>query len=372
MLGNLGKTDATGRQARIGHHGRHLRISRTGGVSLRHAVRAGRVGLAVNSRHGLRLSSALGRGTQVATQNGRFILRGRYGKGPLKFNLSKSGGSASLASQVGRLNLTHPARSSAKLFGVQVRGRKAASINAVVLGATALVALVRMATVLGIIVAKGLAWLLATLLAATQQLIAGWQAARDQRAFQKQHAAIRQCASALNPACLPDDASRLRLLGHALLRLGAADGDRLQAGLETIGATLRSKRQAALLQALAEPIRLADETTDQMDHPRLQAWCLLAAELLFEAAGEDSVLEQFLALDDLCLASGDKTEAQEQLLGLIAEAGGLRLTATSDSDDLLLDTPGTRRPTPARLVAPFLRAVSSQPAPQPGAGADQG
>ena len=59
MIGNLGNKDRRGRQARIGHHGRNLRVSQTGGVSLRHAVRSGRLGLSANSKHGLRLSRAL-------------------------------------------------------------------------------------------------------------------------------------------------------------------------------------------------------------------------------------------------------------------------------------------------------------------------
>jgi len=184
MIGNLGNKDRRGRQARIGHHGRNPRISRTGGVSLRHAVRVGRVGLAVNSRHGLRLSSALGRGTQVATQNGRFILRGRYGKGPVKFNLSKSGVSASLASDIGRLNLTHPGRSSAKLFGVQVRGRKAASINVGVLAAAAVVAIIKMAVVLLVVSLKALVWLAAAFVETARALLERWQAARSKQAFQ--------------------------------------------------------------------------------------------------------------------------------------------------------------------------------------------
>ena len=87
MIGNLGKKDRDGRQVRIEHRGRNLRASRTGGVALRQEVRAGRIGLTANTAKGLRLSSALGPGTQVAMQNGRFVLRGVYGSGPLKFNI---------------------------------------------------------------------------------------------------------------------------------------------------------------------------------------------------------------------------------------------------------------------------------------------
>ena len=357
MLGNIGNKDRRGRQARIGHHGRNLRISRTGGVSLRHGVRTGRFGLAANTRHGLRLSSALGRGTQVASQNGRFILRGRYGSGPLKFNLSKSGMSASLASDVGRINLTHPGRSSAKLFGVQVRGRKAASINAVALVASAVVALIQMAFLLVIVAAKTLAWLVAALLEGVQHLSARWQEARDQRAFKARYAHLVDCTAILEAEHLPDNASRLRLLGHAALISASLQDQPLRTRLDDIGSKLRSKRRANALASLADPVTLGNESTGNMNPERLHAWCLLAARLLFEQRSNDEVLELFLALDDLCLAMGYKTEAQEELLGLIAEAGGLRLTPTDADGGLDVDAAPARRPAPAPLVVPFLRIL---------------
>lgn len=355
MIGNLGNKDRRGRQARIGHYGRNLRISRTGGVSLRHAVRAGRVGMSVNSRHGLRLSSALGRGTQVATQNGRFILRGRYGKGPVKFNLSKSGVSASLASDVGRLNLTHPGRSSAKLFGVQLRGQKAASINAIVLIGTAIVAVIQMAAVLLVLAGKTALWLVAALLEGWQRGIARWQEMQANRAFQTRYTELLDCTAALDSGHLPDEASRLRLLGHAAASSGSLQGEKLRMHLQAIGSSLRSKRRATALASLAEPISLGSESSDNMDPDRLLAWCLLAARCLFDQAPEDDILERFLALDDLCLAMGDKTEAQEELLGLIAEVGGLRLTASNTEAGLEVESSPARRPAPARLVEPFLR-----------------
>ncbi|TVQ41708.1 MAG: hypothetical protein EA370_01285 [Wenzhouxiangella sp.] len=240
MIGNLGNKDRRGRQARVGHHGKNLRISRTGGVSLRHAVKAGRIGLSANSKHGLRLSSALGRGTQVATQNGRFILRGRYGKGPVKFNLSKSGVSASLASDVGRLNLTNPGRSSAKLFGVQVRGRNAASINAAVLAAAAVVAIIKMAAVLFVVGVKALVWLVAALMEGAQTLLERWQAARSNQAFQARFAELEESTAVLDPSLLPDDASRMQLLGHVLLYSGSLNADQLQVRLEALGGSLQA------------------------------------------------------------------------------------------------------------------------------------
>jgi hypothetical protein len=56
-------------------------------------------------------------------------LRGRYGRGPLKMNLSKSGASLSLSGERGAFNLTHPLRSSFKAGGIQVRGRNAVAFH---------------------------------------------------------------------------------------------------------------------------------------------------------------------------------------------------------------------------------------------------
>lgn len=129
MLTNLGRKDDQGRQVRIEHRTRYTRISRTGGVAIRAQTRAAGVNLTVNSNHGLRLSKGVLKGTQIALQKGRFRLRGRYGKGPTKINLSKSGITVSTRNQLGSFNWIKPNRSSAKLFGVQVRGKKAAQLQ---------------------------------------------------------------------------------------------------------------------------------------------------------------------------------------------------------------------------------------------------
>ncbi len=221
----------------------------------------------------------------MASQNGRFILRGRYGRGPVKFNLSKSGLSDSLASDFGRLNLTNPGRSSAKLFGVQLRGRKAALVNAVALLVAGIVALVQVMGIVLIVAAKALAWLLAAVIEGTHTVLSRWQAARSERAFESRFAELEACT-------------------HTLLR---------------------SKYRARELRALAEPIELGSENTANMDADRRQTWSLLAARSLFETKDSDRVLELFLSLDNLCRAVGDKSESQEELLALIVEVGRIRL-----------------------------------------------
>lgn len=122
---NLDKKDEHGRQTRIEHRGRYLRASRTGGVALRAQAKAAGANFTANTRRGFRVSATPVKSTQVAFQNGRFILRGRYGRGPTKLNLSKTGVTASTRNQLGTVNWVRPGRSSAKVAGVQFRGRKA-------------------------------------------------------------------------------------------------------------------------------------------------------------------------------------------------------------------------------------------------------
>ena len=130
-LFNLGSKDEYGRQRRIEHRGRYLRASRTGGVSLRARTRAAGLNLTANTSHGFRVSRTVSRNTLVAFQNGRFILRGRYGSGPTKMNLSKSGISVSTRNELGTVNWLKPRYSSARVFGMQFRGRTAVVIAAI-------------------------------------------------------------------------------------------------------------------------------------------------------------------------------------------------------------------------------------------------
>lgn len=137
----FGRKDRQGRQVRLEHRGRNLRASRTGGLAARAGTRAGPVNATINSAHGLRLSTRLAKGTHVAMQRGRFRLQGRWNAGPLGFNLSKSGVSASLRTQTGTFNFLKPRYSSFKFAGIQVRGKNAAYLQAATLFATGLIML---------------------------------------------------------------------------------------------------------------------------------------------------------------------------------------------------------------------------------------
>lgn len=122
----IGELDKDGRQKRIEHRGKYLRISRTGDVALRANAKVTGANFTVNTKRGIRVSTRIAKGTSVAFQNGKFQFKGRYGKGPTKLNLSKSGVSVSTKNRIGTFNWMNPNRSSTKVMGVQVRGKSAA------------------------------------------------------------------------------------------------------------------------------------------------------------------------------------------------------------------------------------------------------
>ena len=125
----LGNKDKDGRQVRLEHRGKHIRASRTGGVSLRAENKIGKVNLTANTSKGVRASTRIANGTRIAFQNSRLQLIGRWRSGPLGFNLSKSGASASYKNKVGTFNFIKPRYSSFKLGGIQIRGKNAAHLH---------------------------------------------------------------------------------------------------------------------------------------------------------------------------------------------------------------------------------------------------
>lgn len=104
-----------------------LRLSRTGGLSAGwHPFR----GVTFNTQHGFRVSKTR-KGLTLGIQSGRFTLRGRWNLGKyFRLNFSrKLGFSLSWKNELGSLNFSRPQYSSAKLFGIQIRGQRAASIQ---------------------------------------------------------------------------------------------------------------------------------------------------------------------------------------------------------------------------------------------------
>ncbi len=86
------------------------------------------------------------------------------------------------------------------------------------------------------------------------------------------------------------------------------------------------------------------------------AW--LSANALFAGKAGEAIVELVLALDDLCLARGPKTEAQEDLLAVVAEAGCVRLTIPADGVELAPLEAGAKPATPVELARPFRQALA--------------
>jgi len=68
-----------------------------------------------------------------------------------------------------------------------------------------------------------------------------------------------------------------------------------------------------------------DEVIDEL------AEALQVASALFNGKSEAEIVETVLALDEGCVAAGGRTVAQERMLGVISEAGGVRVVLTADN-----------------------------------------
>ncbi|MEN8893299.1 MAG: hypothetical protein ABF283_10460 [Planktotalea arctica] len=172
----LGRKDEDGKQVRLEHRGKYTRASRTGGVAVRAEEKVGPLNLTANSSNGLRASTRVANGTRVAMQNGRFQLIGRWRAGPLGFNLSKTGVSASVKNKAGTFNFLKPQYSSFKFAGVQLRGKKAAQLQVIYMLFIAAVVLLALVARAGIY----LLWLLALPILFLWDLLVGFvQGVRD-------------------------------------------------------------------------------------------------------------------------------------------------------------------------------------------------
>lgn len=166
----FGKKEENGKQVRIEHRGKYTRASRTGGVTVRAEEKVGPLNLTANSSKGLRTSIRVANGTRMALQNGRFQLIGRWRAGPLGFNLSKKGVSASVKNKAGTFNFLKPQYSSFKFAGVQLRGKKAAQLQVIYMLFIAAVVLLAVMTRAGIY----LLWLLALPILFVWDLLVGF------------------------------------------------------------------------------------------------------------------------------------------------------------------------------------------------------
>ncbi|RFF29398.1 hypothetical protein [Wenzhouxiangella sediminis] len=324
----IGNKDSEGRQVRIEHRGEHLRASRTGGIALREQIRAGGLSLTANTQRGTRISMTPARNTQVAFQNSRFVLRGRYGKGPAKLNLSKSGVSLSGKMGLGTINFTNPGRSSAKIAGVQMRGQKAAAINGVVALFQMLVMLVRLTiAMLGYLIV-GTLNLAIWLSESSAGLIAYWRFQRQQkrratRTRRLEEAAQQWIASnhGLLAGLTPESAMAAMesLLAQASENSGASDTEADRAGSAAEGCL------GLLLQRLSR-VDGPDSETDEPSARNLPVTGMAALAVHYrDSVSQADLPSAFYRLDEFALDNGTRTIGQELMLEDVADLFGLRL-----------------------------------------------
>ncbi|MDG4868533.1 helix-hairpin-helix domain-containing protein [Guyparkeria sp. 1SP6A2] len=341
---NIGKKDADGRQVRIEHRGRYLRASRTGGVALRAQTKAAGVNFTGNTAQGIRVSATPVKDTQVTLQNGRFVLRGRYGRGPTKLNLSKTGVTVSTRNRLGTFNWLKPNRSSAKVAGVQVRGRNAVVLQSIYFAFSAIGLLAQMAVsafrLLAQVIAgmaRGTAWLIKATPAAMQTLrrrLRNWRLERLQRQF---------------------DVDVLDALG----RMTDAE---LQAATHLVFACWGRGEPASLETIDAEGV---ERTVPMLSYIERKApkgnWHLAVlgrvAEILSRRLVVSDMGELLLTADEAALAQGPRTVLQERMLEVFADFAGLELEPVDHSATCTKTTP----PPEERPVSESTRPASSHP-----------
>jgi hypothetical protein len=283
------KKNRDGRLKRVEYRGRYLRASRTGGVALRAQTRAAGINMTANTAHGTRVSTRIAKDTQAAFQNGRFILRGRYGDGPTKLNLSKSGVSVSSKTEIGTVNWFKPRYSSAKIGGVQVRGKNAIYLHLIVgLFQIAAYLLLFLAQVL-VILMQGLYWLGVQIYQGARALLAHLR----EKHLHPVEARWRAQVDSWEPAHLKDalDYVFLKLAtGHALQpeRMNGDDAAKPLADLLE-GCSLKPPRDLELLFAC-----IACSYADQI--------------------GSSECLDYLLELDVRSVEAGGRNQLQERLL----------------------------------------------------------
>ncbi|EDY87101.1 conserved hypothetical protein [gamma proteobacterium HTCC5015] len=326
---NIGNKDAHGRQTRIEHRGRYLRASRTGGVAIRAQAKAAGVNVTANSSRGFRVSTTPLKNTQIALQNGRFVLRGRYGSGPTKLNLSKTGASVSTRNALGSFNWIKPQRSSAKIAGIQLRGKNAATLQVIYLAFMAAFMLIQGALWLLALVLQGIASLgvlLYRLLLASPDVASlakrHWRNWRLSQRIQDTDAlflppisqwSAQHCGAAL----------LLALTGWGR---GLEPSDTVVDVLRTLGSPKHANPLLAtmprILPEVANSLGAARESNTKASDPR--AIVALLAQNLKQQAPAEEAAELLMAIDEIVLTIGNRTVLQELLIEVAADFIGLR------------------------------------------------
>jgi hypothetical protein len=313
VLFNIGEKDSDGRQKRIEHRGRHLRISRPGGIAVREQIRVAGLNLTANSKHGIRASTRIAKGTNAGFQNGSFRLRGRYGKGPTKLNLSKSGVSVSTKNAIGTFNWINPNRSSVKLGGVQIRGKNAATIQ-MVYAVFALVVFAVQTIVVIIVFLAQMFWILLQVIFTTLcwllPILWGGCERMGQGLTDAVHGHRRR---KLMPAAetLSDDSE---------CGLNYLTQSELESALTSI--ITAGGRGQPLDPPLDQILESIDAKTVA---DRLRILLLAVARLYQIKADEGDLVPLYLNMDEQCIEDGGRTRLQDLMLEDYAEINRLKL-----------------------------------------------
>jgi hypothetical protein len=283
----------------------------------------------------VRVSATPARNTQVALQNGRFVLRGRYGSGPLRLNLSKSGLSLSSRNALGSINWTNPLRSSAKVAGVQFRGRTAAAMQAVYGVFALLLLLVQVAFVVGLFALRVVLFLGALVLrvgASVPVWVREWR--RRWRA-----ARLARRADDIGSMDSFREWGADRWIAALLLAIGAwGRGERAAAVAPAYAEALAGHDGEIGLAAVADVLVATGETLDALRERVARrdgdpAVVVVIARRLRERLPAETLAEMLLEVDELVLRDGPRTRLQDQMIEVFADCAGLRLAPDEAGQD---------------------------------------
>ena len=325
-LFKFGEKDADGRQKRIEHTGQYLRASRTGGVALRGQVKAAGINLTGNTRHGVRVSTRLAKNTQVAMQNGRFVLRGRYGSDAAKVNLSKSGVTVSSKTDVGTFNWVKPGRSSFKWGGVQLRGRNAAYLTGAYMAAKLAFEAVKF---LLISVWRIVEWLIRAVgYGYLQYRLAQEAKARLNLSLDQAQAAG---AAVLNKHSVDLDewetGDLLAAMIFTLIVLGRGENrlDTQRAGITADTPALQARYIDDIKRTGEQVKSWLGDNAARRDPAALCGVMVSLTHAWALRVSEDERKKVIFVLDDACLQLGPRTLLQEDMVDLLPEALGIEL-----------------------------------------------
>ena len=310
---NIGDKDVDGRQKRIEHKGKYLRVSRTGGVALRAQKKIAGINVTGNTKNGLRLSTRVAKNTQIALQNGRFIFRGRYGPDAAKLNVSKTGVTVSSKTDMGSFNWVKPSRSSFKIAGIQLRGRKAAVLQIGYLFVKLLLVTIRTFFSLLIQAGRGIG------------NISVWLWNYCFKLYRK----VRG---------LEISESEIRAAGEDLLErekrnLSEYSKDELYQGLLFVLTVSGRGHSSHSFDCADKPLlRWLVSANNVMDPTQIMGVAFLMGETWGEGVEEPVRIEVLYTLDEACLEEGPKTMLQTEIINSLVSAFKLKFEGISVND----------------------------------------